>query len=722
VHEKEFSYFPDGLVKDIKELGANNNTYTSLFEYDSYKRLITAHYPNISLAYAYNNFNDIISITDANSNQLLWQQNEVAVDDRNIKTTYGNGYINQYNYDTYLQLAGITSIKAGSPNVVALDQQYNFQLGSNNLLSRVTAGVGSESFTYDNLNRLTGITEIVGSNTKNKVYNYAANGNILSSTNSGAQTLDYTSSKPHAIIDHQFTLNQGVPSSSAEEHSYTYNDFNSITQITQTVLNTPTSHRTIDIAYGVDQQRIKMEYASPTSAYVSTTYYIGSSNMEIRGTAEFTYLYDPSGAPFAIHKKTGETGEIYYLHLDHLGSIVAISDEQGGTVEKRSYDAWGRHRHPNTWDYLVHNPFGMGGANDITLRGYTFHEHLPHFSLINMNGRLYDYVLGRMLSPDNYVQSPDNTQSFNRYSYCWNNPLKYTDPSGEIIFTAAVLIAAPFTGGASLALLPYAVGADVGMWQGGTMANGTMNPLKWDYGSGKTWGYMAGGAVIGAGSSYVGGAGASAIFKSTSIGANHVLFGATSGAISGAVSGFGMGGLSGVHQNGKWDWNSAWKGAGMGAAGGFVLGGVSTAAANWISGRNIWNGKIPTISNPPSIPKTKIDYLENLSEDEIKQLLQDGYEPRQINRTNDIGEVDSSIDFLAKDLRTTNKSVPNYEVKGVSRDQFWQYLLENGAPMNDGNRIIMKDCSSYFKYESNGYFNIDMKMPNGEIIKKFRWR
>jgi RHS repeat-associated protein len=115
--------------------------------------------------------------------------------------------------------------------------------------------------------------------------------------------------------------------------------------------------------------------------------------------------------------------------------------EQGYIAERRSAvyterslsNTWGRHRHPTTWSYTVHNPFGMGGSNDITLRGYTFHEHLHHFSLINMNGRLYDYVLGRMLSPDNYVQSPNSSQSFNRYSYCWNNPLKYTDPSGEII-------------------------------------------------------------------------------------------------------------------------------------------------------------------------------------------------------------------------------------------------------------------------------------------------
>ena len=39
-----------------------------------------------------------------------------------------------------------------------------------------------------------------------------------------------------------------------------------------------------------------------------------------------------------------------------------------------------------------------------------------------------------MLSPDNYIQSPLSSQSYNRYAYCLNNPLIYTDPSGELIF------------------------------------------------------------------------------------------------------------------------------------------------------------------------------------------------------------------------------------------------------------------------------------------------
>ncbi len=63
--------------------------------------------------------------------------------------------------------------------------------------------------------------------------------------------------------------------------------------------------------------------------------------------------------------------------------------------------------------------------------GYGGHEYLKPFGLINMNARLYDPALGRFLSPDPYVQAPDYSQNFNRYSYCLNNPLKYSDPNGE---------------------------------------------------------------------------------------------------------------------------------------------------------------------------------------------------------------------------------------------------------------------------------------------------
>jgi RHS repeat-associated protein len=102
-----------------------------------------------------------------------------------------------------------------------------------------------------------------------------------------------------------------------------------------------------------------------------------------------------------------------------------------------SFDAYGRRRDKDDWSYTLTNEPAF-----FADRGFTGHEHLDQFGLINMNGRLYDPQVGRFLSPDNYVQSPDFTQSFNRYSYCLNNPLRYTDPSGD--FTEFLIAGAFF--------------------------------------------------------------------------------------------------------------------------------------------------------------------------------------------------------------------------------------------------------------------------------------
>ncbi len=124
-----------------------------------------------------------------------------------------------------------------------------------------------------------------------------------------------------------------------------------------------------------------------------------------------------------IKWSTGQDS-MFYVCKDRQGSIVALIKQNGTVSERFSYDAWGRRRNPANWaDYNVPAP-------RLINRGYTGHEHLDGFGLINMNGRMYDPVIGRVLSPDNYVQDPTNTQCYNRYSYCLNNPLRYTDPSG----------------------------------------------------------------------------------------------------------------------------------------------------------------------------------------------------------------------------------------------------------------------------------------------------
>ena len=109
---------------------------------------------------------------------------------------------------------------------------------------------------------------------------------------------------------------------------------------------------------------------------------------------------------------------------------TTITDSEGVVEQELSFDAWGNRRDPNTWIRLWSDPIYEEPMFD---RGYTGHEHMMAFGLINMNGRCYDPVMSSFLSVDAFVQSPDNSQNFNRYSYCLNNPLKYTDPSGWVM-------------------------------------------------------------------------------------------------------------------------------------------------------------------------------------------------------------------------------------------------------------------------------------------------
>ena len=142
---------------------------------------------------------------------------------------------------------------------------------------------------------------------------------------------------------------------------------------------------------------------------------------------------DAYSAP-AILISNGETSKLYYLHRDYLESIIMLTDEDGNIAERRHFDPWGQ---------PIKVEDGAGKVlQGLTLldRGFTGHEHLQTVGLIHMNGRLYDPALHRFLQPDNFVQDPFNTQNFNRYGYCLNNPLLYTDQNGELFLLDDLIV------------------------------------------------------------------------------------------------------------------------------------------------------------------------------------------------------------------------------------------------------------------------------------------
>ena len=92
----------------------------------------------------------------------------------------------------------------------------------------------------------------------------------------------------------------------------------------------------------------------------------------------------------AILARDNGTVKGYHAFTDNLSSILSVVDENGTKVFDASYDAWGKQT-------ITLNTIGLH-------RVYTGHEMLSEFDIINMNGRLYDPVLGRFFSPDIYVQ------------------------------------------------------------------------------------------------------------------------------------------------------------------------------------------------------------------------------------------------------------------------------------------------------------------------------
>ncbi len=140
---------------------------------------------------------------------------------------------------------------------------------------------------------------------------------------------------------------------------------------------------------------------------------------------------------------------LYYTYTDYQGNLIEVTDASGKVKESYAYDPWGLRKDPTNWSLTDTR------TSFLFSRGYTMHEHLDDFGLINMNscvkrgqcanlfaampsvarvgeanGRVYDPLMAQFLSPDPYIQAPGSWMNYNRYAYCLNNPLMYSDPSG----------------------------------------------------------------------------------------------------------------------------------------------------------------------------------------------------------------------------------------------------------------------------------------------------
>ncbi len=335
--------------------------------------------------------------------------------DKGAATLHGHHYNLSGSYDEYLNL------RKESNSLTGLQKAYD----------------------YDNLNRLTQYTVSNTAPAVNLSVNYAydAVGNLLkksdySANRSGAYQYGGSANCPAAnkagpnALCRLEKLNSTIVQFSYDGRGNLINGdgltltYNALDKPLTIIGRGPGNNTNTAFTYGSDGMRAKQ--TRTVSGNTTTTYYVDKLfEMDNDGSWR-AYIDDIavlSWTPEQQHK-------LLYTLRDRLGSATTLVNQDGQVTSRRYFDPFGRTSSASGSEHLSNTQFGDWLETNRYRRGFTDHEHLNEQQLIHMNGRVYDYNLGRFMSVDPLIQAPTSTQSINPYSYIMNNPLAGTDPTG----------------------------------------------------------------------------------------------------------------------------------------------------------------------------------------------------------------------------------------------------------------------------------------------------
>jgi len=383
-----------------------------------------------NLSYRYDNIGNLDQVTDLNR---LGENNTFGVTEN-----YLHDYMNRiivaplqtFKHNSFGSIEYMTR-SLGSP----INNYYSY--GENNQPKNAVTSIGPDSIrTYPaspTLGDANGDGNVNGADiayTSNQIIGLKnANGNPDCSSSAGID-----------IKDVQCLMK--LSNYSGDEHGkmFVYDKNGNMTSgggrlIKYTEFNKPYSIEKEGAVVTFDYNSNHMRYKKTTEQYGETkiTRYLDKQYEEItldNGDIINRYFIVVAGKTIAIISK-GVDNPIYdkteILHNDRLGNVVVITNPNGHLVERFAYEPYGKRIVARWIDAKVSNL-----STNFNSRTFTQHEYLPEVGLIHMNGRVYDPEIGRFLSPDPVVQSPNLSQSWNRYSYVMNSPLRYSDPSGHL--------------------------------------------------------------------------------------------------------------------------------------------------------------------------------------------------------------------------------------------------------------------------------------------------
>ncbi|XYH97782.1 RHS repeat-associated core domain-containing protein [Sorangium sp. So ce1128] len=426
--EKTYGYTERGKLETVTlRIDGERAALESRLDYDELGRVETITYPTPAgaapfvVAHDHDAHGHVLAVRDSATRLAYWRLTDVDSAGRFREEAFGNGAITERDYYADRQRLKSVVTRSGAAAVQDLDYGYDARLSLTRRTDALQPQHRNERFRYDPLERLTCayFSDVESATAPCALrYDHDPNGNLTFTSDAG--TLSYDDPlHPHAVtgagadsfgydaVGNQIARPGGV--------TVSYTTFDLPATITQ-------GASTVSFAYDGDQQRIRKTTPDEETLYFGDLYE-RVTDVATRAVEHRYNVHSPERVVAVVTRGGAEPGT-RYVHVDHLGSVDALTDEDGDVIERRSYDPFGQRRNP-VWGQPAPASFSSG-----TTRGFTGHEGDEELGLVNMRGRMYDPRIGRFLTTDPIVQAPLSGQSWNPYSYVGNDPLNHVDPSG----------------------------------------------------------------------------------------------------------------------------------------------------------------------------------------------------------------------------------------------------------------------------------------------------
>ena len=438
LQRKDIRYDNFGRISEVDTVIAGL-TYTEKTTYDQFGRVFQqfdASGGDRGIRNVYNARGYLSQIKEAREGtqgQVYQSINAMDAYGNVTQMTLGNGVQAFASYNS--NNGRLTNLRASKGGIELQDVDYLFDLLGNLKQRHDSTGSANlrEDFTYDNLNRLKTVKLAINgaSSIQTLALNYDSSGNITYKSDVGNYSYG-NNAGPHAVtsaggISYSYDSNGNQTSGDGRNIDYTV--FDKAWRISKEQIKT-------EFSYGIGNSRYQRKDYNSLILQKTTTYLGSVELIEQTGSNPYFKRY-LGGVAIANFYPTTQTQYTQYLLKDHIGSIHTVLGEQGEILARMHFGAFGERQGSATNATAMdwQNPLLTGMAtldflNNITTRGFTGHEMVDDLGIIHMNGRIYDQKLGRFLQADPIVQAPKNSQSLNRYTYAFNNPLSFTDPSG----------------------------------------------------------------------------------------------------------------------------------------------------------------------------------------------------------------------------------------------------------------------------------------------------